>query len=127
MTSEQLNNLPLNGRDFEQLISLAPGVSVVPSTIMQFLTGTPTSPLYGNQNNYSISGYVNGQNAWLYGFELSFQQHLNYLPGGLRGLGISANYSYTASQASLRSKPPRSLLSASATMESAWVAIMMLV
>lgn len=46
----------------------------------------------------SITQFVNGQNAWLYGFELSYQQHLDYLPGLLRGLGISANYSYTASR-----------------------------
>ena len=46
----------------------------------------------------SITQFVNGQNAWLYGFELSYQQHLSYLPGLLRGLGISANYSYTASR-----------------------------
>ncbi|MFZ1205424.1 MAG: carboxypeptidase-like regulatory domain-containing protein [Candidatus Acidiferrales bacterium] len=30
VSPEQLQNLPLNGRNFEQLISLAPGVSVVP-------------------------------------------------------------------------------------------------
>jgi len=46
----------------------------------------------------AITQYVNGQNAWLYGFELSYQQHLSYLPGVLRGLGVSANYSYTKSQ-----------------------------
>ncbi|HWB32830.1 MAG TPA: TonB-dependent receptor [Acidobacteriaceae bacterium] len=46
----------------------------------------------------SITQTVNGRNAWIYGFELSFQQHLNYLPGVLRGLGIAANYSYTASR-----------------------------
>jgi TonB-dependent receptor len=46
----------------------------------------------------AITQYVNGENAWLYGFEVSFQQHLSYLPGVLRGLGISANYSYTKSQ-----------------------------
>jgi TonB-dependent receptor len=46
----------------------------------------------------AITQYVNGQNARLYGFELSFQQHLNYLPGLLSGLGVSANYSYTASR-----------------------------
>jgi len=46
----------------------------------------------------SITQYVNGQNAWLYGLELSYQQHLNFLPGVLSGLGISANYSYTASR-----------------------------
>lgn len=46
----------------------------------------------------AITQYVNGQNAWLYGFEVSYQQHLSYLPGMLRGLGVSANYSYTASK-----------------------------
>ncbi|RZU42368.1 TonB-dependent receptor [Edaphobacter modestus] len=46
----------------------------------------------------AVTQYVNGQNAWLYGFEISFQQHLSYLPGLLRGLGISANYSYTKSK-----------------------------
>jgi TonB-dependent receptor len=46
----------------------------------------------------AITQYVNGENAYLYGFEVSYQQHLSYLPGVLRGLGISANYSYTVSQ-----------------------------
>ncbi len=46
----------------------------------------------------AITQYVNGENAYLYGFEVSYQQHLSYLPGVLRGLGISANYSYTLSQ-----------------------------
>jgi TonB-dependent receptor len=46
----------------------------------------------------AITQFVNGENARLYGFEVSFQQHLSYLPGVLRGLGISANYSYTKSQ-----------------------------
>ena len=46
----------------------------------------------------AITQYSNGQNAWIYGFELSFQQHFSYLPGVLKGLGLSANYSYTASR-----------------------------
>lgn len=46
----------------------------------------------------AVTQYVNGQNAWLYGFEVSYQQHLSYLPGVLRGLGVSANYSYTKSR-----------------------------
>ncbi|WP_162539576.1 TonB-dependent receptor [Granulicella sp. WH15] len=46
----------------------------------------------------AITQFVNGQNAWLYGLELSYQQHLSFLPGVLRGLGIAANYSYTASR-----------------------------
>jgi TonB-dependent receptor len=46
----------------------------------------------------AITQVTNGQNAYIYGLELSYQQHLSFLPDVLRGLGISANYSYTASQ-----------------------------
>ena len=46
----------------------------------------------------SITQYINGQNAFVYGLELSYQQHLSYLPGVFGGLGILANYSYTASR-----------------------------
>jgi TonB-dependent receptor len=47
---------------------------------------------------YTITQYINGQNAYLYGFEISFQQHFSYLPGILKGLGVQANYSYLASR-----------------------------
>lgn len=60
----------------------------------------------------AITQYTNGQNAYLYGFELSFQQHFSYLPGVLRGLGVQANYSYTASQEkglSLRNDHPTTI------------------
>jgi len=53
---EQSHNLPLNRRVFEQVISLEPGVSVAPSSLSQSTTRTPTNPIYGNQNNYSVSG-----------------------------------------------------------------------
>jgi TonB-dependent receptor len=46
----------------------------------------------------AITQYANGQNAHLWGVELSFQQHFNYLPGVLGGLGMSLNYSYTSSR-----------------------------
>ncbi len=46
----------------------------------------------------AITQYSNAENAWIYGLELSFQQHFSYLPGVLKGLGLSANYSYTASR-----------------------------
>ncbi len=46
----------------------------------------------------AITQYTNGQNAYVYGLELSFQQHFSYLPGVLKGLGLTANYSYTASR-----------------------------
>jgi len=46
----------------------------------------------------AITQYTNAQNAYIYGLELSFQQHFSYLPEVLKGLGLSANYSYTASR-----------------------------
>lgn len=45
---EQMRELPLNGRDFEQLILLAPGVQTV-------TTGAQTS-FYGREPSYSIAG-----------------------------------------------------------------------
>jgi TonB-dependent receptor len=46
----------------------------------------------------AVTMYVNGENAYLYGFETSYQQHWSRLPGVLKGLGLSANYTYTGSQ-----------------------------
>ena len=46
----------------------------------------------------AITQYTNAQNAYIYGLELSFQQHFSYLPGVFKGLGLAANYSYTASR-----------------------------
>ena len=43
----QIRELPLNGRNFESLLSLAPGVQTVPASGGSF---------YGRQENYSISG-----------------------------------------------------------------------
>jgi carboxypeptidase family protein len=45
--STQMRELPLNGRNFEQLLSLAPGVQSVPASGGGF---------YGRQDNYSIAG-----------------------------------------------------------------------
>jgi TonB-dependent receptor len=44
-----------------------------------------------------LSSPINGSSAHLYGFEISYQQHLTFLPGFLNGFGLSANYGYTKS------------------------------
>src|SRR5579862_5062375 len=44
----EMRELPLNGRNYAQLITLAPGIMSFPNTT--------TSTLYGQQQNYSISG-----------------------------------------------------------------------
>jgi TonB-dependent receptor len=51
-----------------------------------------------NGSGDSISMFVNGENAYVYGFETSYLQHWSRLPGVLNGLGVSANYTYTGSQ-----------------------------
>ncbi len=48
---------------------------------------------------YNQTQPVNGSSAHVQGFELAYEERLTFLPGALRGLGISANYSYTQSQA----------------------------
>ena len=42
----------------------------------------------------------NAGSAYVYGFEIAFQQHFTYLPGLLGNTGLSANYGYSASQVS---------------------------
>jgi TonB-dependent receptor len=60
---------------------------------------------------------LNAGGAWINGFEAAYLQHFTFLPGMFRGFGLSANYGYTASRASLgpdfqRSDHPRLLRNA---------------
>jgi hypothetical protein len=54
VSPQQMRDMPLNGRNFEQLITLAPGVATVPAAenLANFVVGR----LYGAQDNYSVSG-----------------------------------------------------------------------
>jgi TonB-dependent receptor len=87
---------------FKQLT--APQVPVtIPSTInlAKFPAGyfpPSVASVVAQYPGDAITQTTNGQNAYLYGLELSFQQHFTYLPGVFKGLGIQANYSYTASR-----------------------------
>jgi TonB-dependent receptor len=59
-----------------------------------------------------VSQPVNAGSGWLAGFECAYLQNFTWLPGAFGGLGLSANYSYTNSQASGipgRSDSPRLL------------------
>jgi TonB-dependent receptor len=53
----------------------------------------------GPYTGFQLNQTVNAGSAHLVGVEASYLQHLGFLPGPLSGLGISANYSYTSSQA----------------------------
>jgi Carboxypeptidase regulatory-like domain/TonB-dependent Receptor Plug Domain len=51
VSPKQMRELPLNGRNFEQLLALAPGVSTIAPA-----DNAVTGRLYGMMNNYSIAG-----------------------------------------------------------------------
>jgi hypothetical protein len=53
VASKQMQDLPLNGRNFEQLLSLAPGVQ---SISQNGGGGGVSSTFYGAESNYSVSG-----------------------------------------------------------------------
>ncbi len=59
-----------------------------------------TTPTSGPYAGFRVTQPANAGNAHIAGFEFAFLQQLTYLPGPLRGLGLSGNYSYTTSQAS---------------------------
>jgi TonB-dependent receptor len=64
---------------------------------------------------YRVTQPINAGSGWVSGFEAAYLQHLSFLPGILKGVGFSANYGYTASQANGlpgRSDSPRLLRSA---------------
>jgi hypothetical protein len=50
-------------------------------------------------NPCTLNTPINAGSGYIYGLEVGFVQHFTYLPGVLRGLGLSANYSRTTSQA----------------------------
>ena len=55
----------------------------------------------GDFDGYEIEQAVNGGKATLYGFELNWQQQLNFLPGMWAGFGIYANYTKTWAESDL--------------------------
>jgi TonB-dependent receptor len=59
-----------------------------------------TTPTTGQFAGDQVTQPINGPTAHISGIELAWQQHLTFLPGLLNGMGVSANYSYTTSQAS---------------------------
>ena len=49
-------------------------------------------------NGTRVNQSINGPNGHILGFEAAVEQRLSRLPGLFNGFGVSANYSYTASQ-----------------------------
>jgi len=84
---------------------------VTQTFVLQNYQPTPIAP----KGTYTATQPINAGSAWISGFEASYLQHLTFLPGAFRGLGLSANYGYTDSQANGlpgRSDHPRLLRNA---------------
>jgi TonB-dependent receptor len=60
---------------------------------------TATFPHVPPGTKVLVTQPINAGGAHVQGVEFSYQQRMSYLPGVLRGAGLSANYSYTNSQA----------------------------
>ena len=58
----------------------------------------PIVPVSTTVNGNTTTMPGNAGSAWVWGLEVGYQQHFGFLPGALSGLGLSANYSYTASR-----------------------------
>ncbi len=84
---------------------------VTQSFVIPNFTPTPIAPT----GTYTVTQPINAGDAWISGFEAAYLQHFTFLPKALGGLGLSANYGYTASQANGlpgRSDHPRLLRNA---------------
>src|SRR5215813_9493670 len=84
---------------------------VTKSFVLNNFTPSPIAPT----GTYTVTQPINAGDAWISGFEAAYLQHFTFLPGALSGLGLSANYGYTASQANGlagRSDHPRLLRNA---------------
>jgi TonB-dependent receptor len=84
---------------------------VTETSLVNNFQPTPAAP----KGTYLVTQPFNAGSGWVTGIEAAYIQHLSFLPGILKGLGFSANYGYTASQANGlpgRSDHPRLLRSA---------------
>ena len=62
-------------------------------------TFIPTSSAPQTPLLYRVTQPINAGSGWVSGFEAAYLEHFSFMPGVLKGLGFSANYGYTASQA----------------------------
>ncbi len=64
----------------------------------------------GTDSGFNQSRKINGAHADVFGVEMAWQQALTFLPSGLNGLGILANFTYTTSKATVPGRNDRPAL-----------------
>jgi len=90
VSPQQIRELPLNGRNFTQLLTLAPGVTTIPAS--QNLANFVVGRMYGAMDNYSVSGSrPTGQMFLLDGVDIrDFWEHSTGSGYGGTNLGVEA-------------------------------------
>jgi TonB-dependent receptor len=71
---------------------------VTQSLLQQNYTPAPGNAFYP-VGTWLVTQPINAGSGWLYGFEINYLEHFTFLPGFWSGFGLSANYSFTDSQA----------------------------
>ncbi|MGC9364379.1 MAG: TonB-dependent receptor [Fidelibacterota bacterium] len=69
-----------------------------------------------NYPKYDVETCFQGKTANLFGLEVHWQQHLTFLPGFLKHIGIYSNYTYTTSSATVGEREDLPLAGQSASM-----------
>jgi TonB-dependent receptor len=64
------------------------------STLYQKLSDAGISATDLANSGSTVTTIINGPKTTLWGFELAYSQELSFLPGILKGLGVTANYSH---------------------------------
>jgi TonB-dependent receptor len=97
---EKANNYDLLVEHFFQPLGVLQG-GFFYKTLSDPIYLTATRLTSGQFAGYLQQQSINGPSAYIYGVEMAWEQRLSFLPSLLNGLGVSANYSYTASRANL--------------------------
>ena len=67
-----------------------------------FIYQRTTDGDFAGYQDIEITQSINGDEATLFGFEVGYQQDLNFLPGFLKGFIVYVNYTYTKSNATVK-------------------------
>src|SRR5690606_31682966 len=93
-------NLDIFGEHYFGTLGLLSG-GVFYKKLNNFIYQQTTDQTYRGIPDVEVTQSVNGEDASLVGFEIGYQQNLNFLPSVLKGLVVYLNYTHTASKATV--------------------------
>jgi len=91
-------NVDLFGEHYFGAVGLFSG-GVFYKKLDNFIYQATTDQTFRGIPDVEVTQAINGETADLFGFEIGYQQKLNFLPGFLKGFVVYTNYTYTTSKA----------------------------